>query len=91
MKILNYLINWLQKLRTKLILKKFGYDEIDDFFNGLACAWKGNEAFHINPDGTPAYDERHHDVTPFFGDTAGASYRGMWYNIKKDGVRYRTT
>ncbi|PCI27270.1 hypothetical protein COB55_06060, partial [Candidatus Wolfebacteria bacterium] len=39
-----------------------GYSRVHPFVDGVAVAEKGGKAFHIKPDGEPAYEARFDDL-----------------------------
>ena len=62
------------------------YDHIHLFREGLAVAWKGDERFHVRPDGTPAYEARYDHVGFFSEGLAVAHNNGQWFHIHRDGT-----
>jgi hypothetical protein len=68
------------------IKKKFNYDRVGPFMDGLAKARKNGQCFHVLPDGTPAYPERYEEAEDFQSGFASVKKNGKWSHIKKDGT-----
>lgn len=73
-------------LSIRQIREKFGYDFVGLFSkNGLAQARKDGLWFHVERDGTPAYQVRFDWVGPFEDGYATARVAGTPFQIKPDG------
>ena len=73
--------------QLRKIRETFGYDYVDPFYEGLARVRKGEECFHIRPDGQPAYQERYDYVDPFSEGLAWVRKGKEWFHIRPDGSR----
>ena len=69
------------------LAKKFGYNWVGSFSEGLAAARKDGKDFHIRPDGTPAYEQRYDWVGSFSEGQARACENGKEIRIRPDGTR----
>ncbi len=62
------------------------FDEVLPFHEpGLAPVRLGNEAFHILPDGLPAYTERFARTFGFYEGRAAVIHPSGWYHVLPDG------
>ncbi|MFA6437149.1 MAG: WG repeat-containing protein [Candidatus Paceibacterota bacterium] len=75
-------------MSTQEARRKFRYDFIGPFVEGLACVKKGNEWFHVRlDDHMPAYDQRFDDVGNFHNGIATVKKDGREFQIRPDGTR----
>ncbi len=74
-------------LTNSALCAVYGYDAVDSFSEGLAWVRKGEEWFHIRPDGTPAYAERYDIVSSFSGGLARVQRGKEEFHIRPDGTR----
>ncbi|MCX6723540.1 MAG: hypothetical protein NT094_05805 [Candidatus Staskawiczbacteria bacterium] len=64
------------------------YDYVSQFYDGIAQVRKGEEWFHIWPDGTPTYEQRYWYVSPFAKGFAWAWENSTKkFQIRSDGSR----
>jgi hypothetical protein len=66
---------------------KFVYRYVGHFREGLAQVENDGEWFHIQHDGSPAYEARFDEVGHFRGGLAWAKKDGWWFKIRPDGSR----
>ena len=63
------------------------YDEVLKFHApGLAPVRRGGSAWHIRPDGAPAYDRRFRRTFGFYEGLAAVEGEGGWHHIHPDGT-----
>ena len=63
------------------------YDEVLKFHApGLAPVRRGGSAWHIRPDGAPAYDRRFRRTFGFYEGMAAVEGEGGWHHIHPDGT-----
>ena len=63
------------------------FDFVGKFNEGLAAVKKGNQWFHIHPDGKAAYKARFSWTGRFNGGKASASQGYITFNIDVNGER----
>ena len=65
--------------------KKFSYQQVGDFYEGLAVAEKDGQWFHIFENGTPVYTNRF-DLAEFFQNGLAWAKKGnKWIRINMQG------
>lgn len=69
------------------IKKKFGYDNVWDFREGLAPVRLDKKEFHITKEGKPAYDERYDRTYCFVNGRALVERNGEKFHINTHGKR----
>jgi len=66
----------------------FGYDEVDDFSEGVALVCKDKKWFHVDKNGEPIYKKKYHCAGSFRDGVAYVFRDGDWIKINKKGEEF---